>query len=205
MLYSRTYGACILLVISFMTSVLCCQPNDNEIQQAVNNQLEMYPESTLQDIYKSFFQDEFGPGHLLDDTDAARKYLKYELSQMVSKGNYEAELCGTGRNFFRVPLDLVKDGKISKEKFLDAFVKSAASFKVPNIDDWRDKWEKIVTEIETMDLKIRNFNEDKRALSEMLNRGEAVAHHSKIYSERYTPHYRIISRDLLPITIPDNK
>jgi hypothetical protein len=169
----------------------CHQP-DNEIRQAVINQLQRYPESTLQDIYKSFFQDEFGPGHLLSDTAGAREYLEYELSQMTSSGNYMAEPCGTGKNFYRVPLDLVKDGKVPFDRFFEVFMESAASFKIPDIESWKKKWNEILVVIEGMNLKIPNFDEDRNALKDMLNQGETAVHHSRKYEELYKPHYRII-------------
>ena len=48
-------------------------------------QMTDYPESTLKDIYKNFFQDAFGPGHLMSDAEDAEKrmeaYLRSECEQ----------------------------------------------------------------------------------------------------------------------------
>lgn len=181
----------IFLILFMLQS--CSRP-DTEIVQAVRNQFQHYPESTLMDIYKSFFQDEFGPGHLLDDTAGAREYLEFELSEMTSSGNHEAEPCGTGKNFYRVPLDLVKDGIIPVDSYFAAFIESATSFRIPETGIWKDKWEQIVHEIEQMDLKIKNFAEDKLVLSNLLAKGETVVHHSKIFIDRYDPHYRIMGK-----------
>ena len=38
------------------------------VASAVERMLADYPQSTLQDIYKSFFQDRFGPGHIVPDS-----------------------------------------------------------------------------------------------------------------------------------------
>lgn len=172
----------------------CRYSESQAISRAVSMQLERYPASTLQDIYKSFFQDEFGPGHLLEDTAGARKYLEIELAEMTSAGNYTIEPCGAGERFYRVPLDLVKDGRISREAFFMAFLAGAEAFTVPDVKDWSDKWETIVSEIEKMDVSIRNFEEDKESLRLMLRRGDYVVHHSRIYSESYDPHYRIMGK-----------
>jgi hypothetical protein len=180
------------LILLFFES---CQQPDNEIAQAVKIQLERYPESSLQDIYKSFFQDEFGPGHLLSDTAGARQYLEYELSDMTSSGNHMAEPCGTGRNFFRVPLDLVKDGMISDSSLFSAFMESSASFRVPDIESWKKKWNEMLGVIERMNLDLPGFNEDKKALEEMLSREETAVHHSRKYEELYHPHYRILAKE----------
>jgi hypothetical protein len=183
-----------LLAIALIFILTACRQKHEGIRQAIGQQLELYPESTLQDIYKSFFQDEFGPGHLLDDTAGARKYLEYELANMISRGNYRVEPCGAGTNFCRVPLDLVKDGRISFEEYFSAFMSSASSFKTPEVKDWSGKWEMIVEEIEKMDVSIEGFEEDKDALEQMLLSGEVVVHHSPVYVERYDPHYRIMAR-----------
>jgi hypothetical protein len=181
----------IILIILVLQS--CHQPY-NDIARAVRSQLEQYPESTLQDIYKSFFQDEFGPGHLLNDTVGARKYMEYELSEMTSSGNHVAEPCGTGKNFYRMPLDLVKDGKVPFDIFFASFMESAASFRVPETAEWKVKWEQIVKVIESMDLEIENFEGDKKSLAEMLVGGETVVHHSEGYEKLYNPHYRIMGK-----------
>lgn len=39
-------------------------------------QMKTYPKSTLKDLYKNFFQDKFGPGHIISDTTSAGKFLK---------------------------------------------------------------------------------------------------------------------------------
>jgi hypothetical protein len=182
-------------IILLLGILVKCQTNNREIRQAVNAQLKLYPESALQDIYKSFFQDEFGPGHLIEDVSFAREYFDLELEDMVSSGRREAEPCGTGRNFYRVPMDLVKDGIIKEDEYFNAFLESSKDFKVPDIKTWEKKWEKILAEMEKMDLPIRNLQRDKKAIADYLSQGEAAVHHSNQYSSKYDPHYRIFSKE----------
>ena len=49
-------------------------------RMAIERQLAVYPESTLQDVYKAFYQEHFGPEHMITDTAAVRNYLDYELA-----------------------------------------------------------------------------------------------------------------------------
>jgi len=184
----------IIISVLFVVLFHGCYKQHNETHRAVIRQLQHYPESTLQDIYKSFFQDEFGPGHLIGDTNHAREYFDYELLEMTSSGNYIAEPCGTGHNFFRVPMDLVKDGKITPEDYFAAFIESASFYRIPEPGVWHEKWHIIVQEIEAMHLSIENFEQDKAALDGMLQSGQTAVHHSKVYSERYDPHYRIMGK-----------
>jgi hypothetical protein len=195
MISRRKYFFVLLSITMTMLALQSFCQDDYEIVHAVRSQLQRYPESSLQDIYKSFFQDEFGPGHLLEDKAGARKYLDYELSEMTSSGNHVAEPCGTGKNFYRVPLDLVKDGLIPFESFFAAFMESAASFALPNNESWKKKWEGILVDIEKMNLNIPNFDEDKKSLADMLKQGETAVHHSQKYEELYNPHYRIMGKE----------
>jgi len=43
------------------------EPNQR-FETAVLYESKYYPEARLRDIYKNFFQDPFGPGHLIPDT-----------------------------------------------------------------------------------------------------------------------------------------
>ena len=45
----------------------------------IARQLQDYPETRVQDIDKSFCQDNLGPGHLIPDPQSARNYLESEL------------------------------------------------------------------------------------------------------------------------------
>lgn len=49
-----------------------------EVERVVKWQLENYPESRLTDLYKNFFQDKFGPGHMVADTASAGAYIRRE-------------------------------------------------------------------------------------------------------------------------------
>ncbi len=189
------YSTIILVIISSMLILPACKSGNNQIRQAVDAQLKIYPESALQDIYKSFFQDEFGPGHLIEDVSFAREYFDLELEDMVSRGRREAEPCGAGRNFYRVPMDLVKDGIINEDDYFNAFMESSKDFKAPDIKVWQKKWEGILAEIEKMDFPIQNLERDKKGIADYLSQGESAVHHSNQYSARYDPHYRIFSKE----------
>ena len=61
----------LLLVPLFI--LLGCQPSAEKA--AIARQLQDYPESRVQDIYKSFCQDNLGTEHLIPNPEAARNYL----------------------------------------------------------------------------------------------------------------------------------
>jgi hypothetical protein len=183
-------------MIVFLVAISCQSPSvdySERIVAAVEQQVNAYPASTLMDVYKSFYQDECGPGHLLEDTAAAREYLFYELSEMKSRGRHSAEPCGIGKKFVRVPMDLVKDSLIDAEIFFNAFLESAKSFSAPDAGQWKKQWDGILEVVERMDLNLPGFEADKRQLEDLLNQGKPVVHHSQAYTDSYDPHYRIMT------------
>ncbi len=165
------------------------------IRKSVQNFLEKYPESNLEDIYKGFFQDEYGPGHLLKNVEAPRRLFLGEISGMKSQGRHDIEPCGTGQNFYRVSLDVIIDGFITEHLFFQAFVESASAFKLPRVDTWKKKWWDIEINIRPLKHLIREYDKSLDFLSNRLNQGSVVVHHSKKFVDAYDPHYRIIHKN----------
>lgn len=160
---------------------------------AAQEQLARYPESSLADLYKSFFQDAFGPGHLVDDPDRARTYFDNELARMQSRGRHKTESCGVGRNFCRIPMDLIADGIVEKEAYYEAFVKSARSFTLPDLSQWKKEWQTIVEALRPLSHLIREFKADERRIEALLAKGSYASDHSDHYRRIYDPHYRIFT------------
>lgn len=187
-----------LITIILVILSSCSMSQEKQIQQAVEYQIKYYPASRLTDIYKNFFQDFYGPGHLLSNPDGALKYLKREVEE-VDSCTLHKQVEGTGykNNFVRVDLCVIRKGEISYDEFVQLFVESVESFSLPEIEAWKAEWEKIVGVIEDMDLEIAGFGEDKKKIRELLSKGEYVVHHSPEYIEAYHPHYRIIKKELI--------
>ena len=187
-----------LLILALAISLVSCESKmENEVKKAVKFQMRNYPESTLQDIYKNFFQDAFGPGHLLKDPEASLISLQEELSNFErSKLKPLIEPLGYEHKFVRVDLDVIKKDIVHYEDFARAFIESGDYFSVPNLEEWIDEWQQILEIIESLDLNIPNFEAEKEILNEMLKNGEYVVHHSQQYIDSYDPHYRIIQKDI---------
>lgn len=172
---------------------MSCQRNDSaEIKQAVINQLNTYPKSTLQDVYKYFYQEHFGPEHAISDTAAVKKYLMDEL-HTVKGGKVYYEPIGVHGDYVRVYLNAVTDGLITAEDLSNAFIASANTHRTPSAD-WVRKWENIVRVIQTENIEIQGLD-DIPMLEEAAKQNQAV-HHSQAYNEAYHPHYRIVSKEI---------
>ena len=169
------------------------------VRSAIERQLVTYPESTLQDIYKSFYQEHFGPGHIISDTASARRYLMRELSEMGKTQSPYFEPTGSQGDYVRVYLSAIADSLITAERLLDAFIRSANLWQEPAAS-WLDKWEAIVSIIQTNKMEIGNFETDLPLLTEAARNNQAV-HHSSRYNEAYHPHYRIVERGIFEIEL----
>ena len=109
----RKYGFLTLFHL-FCLCLLATEKKDFEkaVREAVSRQMQNYPKSTLKDLYKNFFQDKFGPGHIISDTTAAGNYLRRELASYTECTGEIAEPTGWEGNFLRVNLSVIKSGRI---------------------------------------------------------------------------------------------
>jgi hypothetical protein len=182
----------------FLSLTGCKTATEQKIKQAILRQIERYPNSTLQDIYKNFYQDFFGAEHAIADKKTIEEYLIYELSGMQDI-NCDAiiEITGWRNNFVRVPLSLVKCGKIPADELLLAFFDSAVQTDTEATDNWIAEWDGIVKILEKMHLDIEGFDNDKREIAKLLVENPQMAlHHSKIFNNSYHPHYRIVEKKI---------
>lgn len=184
----------IIMVAACCTAVGWCQ----DVEDWVTRTLAQYPRARLLDIYKSCFQDYMGAEHLVNDLATARAYLEQEYTTTAVEDllPWYYEPCGINGNYVRVSLRAVFDGKIKREELLDAFVCSASDPERPSVEAWADRWHEIVAIIDKMDLNLPHQQEDRDFIEQVLDQGKYAISHSSDYREAYSPHYRIIRRDI---------
>ena len=161
--------------------------------EAVETLVFNYPEVQLADIYKSFYQDAFGPGHVLADSLASRRYFFSELEEGGEWGGPLFEFTGEGNNFVRLNMDLVRKGIIPAETYFQAFVNSLGRVLPPSPEEWINQW----TQIDSI-LKAKNFSfpdeeADRIMIDQKLKNHNFTVHHSERFDSIYNFHYRIIS------------
>lgn len=186
-----------LLLFIFLSCSFCLfgQTIDTfSIHRAIERQMTAYPESTLQDIYKSFYQDHFGPEHLIGDTASVRTYLMRELSEMTNTSMVYFEPTGSEGRFVRVYLSTIADSLIAAEQLFEAFVRSADRSLLPSTD-WETKWNQIVSVIMNCGFEVNGIESDTALLREASRNHQAI-HHSRAYNAAYHPHYRIVEHDI---------
>lgn len=154
-----------------------------------------YPHMTLQDVYKTCYQDRFGAEHAAPDSASAMAYLGYELEQL----GHDAmpmppiEPCGYRHRYERVSLVLVQRGQMTAEQVLSGFLLAArTSTDVAEPMTWAEEWG-IIARIALRLVPEWHDNELEQLLSEAALHNRAV-HHSPSFREYYHPHYRIRMR-----------
>ena len=189
-LYRIFYAALLLFTLS------CTQGSEQKIGESVASILQRYPNATLQDVYKSFFQDYFGVAHMLAGREKVKGYIEYETSSTTEFDSTLYEPCGWRGNFIRVNLLAVKKGYISCDVLTDAFIRSREASCDSVTGEWLDEWQQILTATRRIAPEMENFERDSALIAEKLAEGKYMMHHSRQYNEHYHPHYRIIHKSI---------
>lgn len=178
-----------------LTLASSCQTENERIREAVRHQVGLYPGLSLIDLYKAFFQAEFGAGHMVSDTAAAGRYLDYELT-LPDESEVLYEPIGAEASYFRVHLVCVQKAFLTRNQLFDAFVRGVSEVTDEQISRWRSSWAGIESVIDEMNLELGNYSADKERIDSLLNEGQYAVHHSKSFNEKYNPHYRIVRGDI---------
>lgn len=200
----HTVHAKMASVMIFAISTFMCafsmhaeEAGADSVKAAVERWMAEYPESQYADLYKNFFQDSFGPGHLLADKAAARRYLESELASAGAMDGPLLEPTGDAGRFVRVNLSLIRDGVIPIDVFFSAFVRSMENLELHTDDEWRNHWHEIDSIITSMDLSLPEEEADRAVVNQALRSGDFAVHHSERYNDAYARHYRIIRSDIV--------
>jgi hypothetical protein len=194
----------VLFLFAFSCSNSSTQKDfEEKVVRSVKKQLLLYPESCLQDLYKNFYQDRFGPGHLIPDTAMAGRYLREELASFEWNSNdttnlldRSVEAIGWEHRFYRVGLYPVKEKIIPYSVFLEAFIESANTTPEIQGEAWKAEWNQILSFIDQMNLNLPNYEKDKINIQKQIDSGDYAMHHSEVFEKAYQPHYRIIKKEI---------
>jgi len=173
--------------------------SSNEIDLTIlREQIENHPNQTLQDVYKSCYQDEYGPGHLISNESSAINSLFQEINSIEKDYNPPTLIEKTGiyGNYLRVDLTLVRDGIVPFFVLFRALTISATIGGQKSDKNWDKIWSEIAQAIIDSDLRFENFEEDLERLEIISKSDDKVVHHSEMYENTYHPHYRIIEKNV---------
>ena len=173
-------------------ALTACDNENRAIRQMCEEIHNNYPQATLQDIYKTCYQDYFGAEHLMNDTAAARKYIHYELEQCRDTDlnlmpKYEPT--GFRHRFTRVNFSCLVDGELTEEQLVMMFIAAAGQDNAYG-DDWATEWRII----EKTALEVNPLWADTELQSELREAADNryAVRHSEAFRNNYNPHYRIV-------------
>ena len=169
---------------------------EDSVRSLCEYMVTVYPKATLQDLYKTCYQDFFGAEHMISDTASARAYLhreyeqSLELSRQVDLSSLPVEeLTGFRHRCRRMYLyydwSLME---IPEEVIFQSFLQAGSIG--PVHDDWYGEW----CQIEAIALQFHSEWQDEE-LQNLLHQAainNQAVHHSAAFRENYHPHYRII-------------
>lgn len=182
----------LILVLPLLMACTSSKTDSEAIRQLCTEMAERYPAATLQDVYKTCYQDFFGAEHLMRDTAAARYYLHEEIEACRNQDLSAMPLrepTGFRHRFLRINLQNIFDGTLTEDELLRLFIEAAGSDNAFS-DDWPREW----LQIETLALEVHPAWADEelqQALRQAADLRRAVRH-SDSFRTAYHPHYRII-------------
>lgn len=177
------------IAVSLLTA---CNNEDKAIRQMCEEIHAQYPLATLQDVYKTCYQDYFGAEHLMSDTAAARQYLQRELAECRNTDMNlmpKREPTGFRHRFSRINLSCIVEGELTEKQLLALFFDAAGKENAYG-DAWAEEWQKI----ERIALKVCPdwANEPLQAELRLAAEGNHAVRHSEAFRKAYHPHYRIV-------------
>lgn len=188
----KKFLALLIMGISSFLMISCGNSDEKDIHQMCQYIHNQYPLATLQDIYKTCYQDFFGAEHLMNDTAAARYYINYELEQCKNTDLSlmpKREPTGFRHRFVRINFSNIVDGELTEEQLVMMFINAAGKDNAYS-DDWASEWKLI----EKIALEVNPDWKDAELQSELTEAAENkyAVRHSDAFRENYNPHYRIV-------------
>lgn len=180
------------------TTLLSAQSLDSvRIKAFVESNIGAFPKSTLQDIYKSFYQAVYGPEHLVTDSAKVIAYIEEELKQDFDNKFPTVQYLGISDKFVRVNLDIIgaEETRISTEMLADCFMRSSQTKGDMPIEEFRSQWRQVVDYIISSDIQLDNFSQDSLYIESILAKGRYVWVHSPQFKAEYKPHYRVVTKE----------
>lgn len=190
--FLKTLGMSALLMGLVMTLLTSCNQDARAIHRMCEELHANYPLATLQDVYKTCYQDYFGAEHLMTDTAAARYYLHRELEECRDSDMSfmpSQEPTGFRHRFTRINLSSVISGYLTEDQLLDRFIGAAGKDNALG-QDWAMEWEKIVK----VALRVCPEWSDPELEAELQKaaQNKQAVRHSDAFRAAYNPHYRIV-------------
>lgn len=142
-----------------------------------------YPLMQPQDYGKLAFQSEFGPEHLVDDSEKALSWILEEALQAEKDSVKEAEWIGNG--LCRFPLAALENPAQEAPVLTALFMRTAREHQ-GTMEGLQERLDRLkALEIPGMEVWLREYR----------GMGCPAVHHSDLFRDTYHPHYRLLKME----------
>ncbi len=175
--------------------------DEEKVLRLIQHEMTLRPNTELIDYYKMFFQGIYGPAHLIEDIDSARKYMQRELDNMSLEERTRevpfVEDIGWHGTYCRINLHAIHQGLLNFDDVFDAFIASARVEVTIPLAQWRNMWTEIYDLLLLVNKGLEIHQDQMGEIEQGFMLGEPVFHHSQRYRDLYHPHYRVMDKQQL--------
>jgi hypothetical protein len=187
----------ILAICFFVAIGINCQNSKNQFQEIIQEQIQRYPQMQIQDLYKLVYQAAMGNIHLGVDPKILKNYLINELEKIDVTENEPLIEEISEQRMIRVNLRPYKARGGDPDRLFEAMMETANAFH-PDKKKILQYW-KIIERMAQQNSIPFHKGELDSFLKKMKEANFSAVHHSKEYSEKYKPAYRVILKKYLPV------
>ena len=184
-----------LLNISISAAAKSSSPVE-AFTEIILNELKLYPEMQIQDLYKLGYQASYGSYHEAFDSVMAREWLDKEWDETPASTDLPVvEQINFSGNLVRVNIAAYKREGGAKETLLKAFINTAEKFtgsQATLIKYWEE-----LTELSSKGIVKFEEEELSQYFKVKLNEKLPAVHHSSVYMDLYKPAYRVVIKDYI--------
>lgn len=186
-----------LIILSVALCINSCITEKPTFQKVVHEQLQRYPATQIEDLYKLVFQAALGNEHLMTDSAMVHDYLIRELESIQASSLVPSfEEISPDGEVVRLNLRPFKARQGDHRALFRAMMQTARTFQKSS-----ENLEKYLNDLEQM-ANSGAIAFDAAAMQssfrEMRAKGFPAVHHSAVYEEKYAPAYRVILKKFAP-------
>lgn len=172
-------------------SVTSGNPTISTIQSLFTH-MKKHPVMEPEDLYKFIYQSSFGIAHFIDDSEQALRYLEHEITIINSEETVSRDIIEPlGPRFCRFYLQPYLQEGGNSELLVEAMMRCA---KLPGDTA---SFLSLVDSLKVLSREDSWHGPDYEHLAaffdEMKSLNWPAVHHSRLYSELYRPHYRVLT------------
>lgn len=186
-----------LIWLAILPVLVHCASNHKNIsvEELIQLHLKNHAQMQVQDVYKLFYQGNFGPAHILQHQEHAKKYLVEEFRSVeASDSESLTEPISTDGKMIRVNFAAFKHADGNIEALWQTLVKSAELVK-PDTARFRKDWNEFV---ELANQKTFSFpQKDIELFDKKVHESQfPTVHHTEAYRQTNHPAYRVVLREV---------